>query len=98
MSKAKYSCPSCGHFPMIKKHDVFKFFGIGRLNRKKKRKLHVCSFCSYETFTPNYPLPFFVPGVADDFVVFERLSDSAEFLDGSFCQLYDGYYKQVRQC
>jgi hypothetical protein len=79
---------------LTKKPDVFKYFGIGRLNRNKRRTLHVCSSCSYETFTPNYPLPFFVPGVADDFVVFERLADSAYFLDGSFCQLHDVYFKR----
>jgi hypothetical protein len=50
----------------------------------------------YETFTPNYPVPFFVPGVADDFVVAERLLDPAELLDGSFCELHDAYFVNVR--
>jgi hypothetical protein len=96
MAKKKYSCPFCSYFPLIKKPDIFQYFGIGRLDRKKKRTLHVCSSCSFETFTPNYPVPFFVPGVADDFVVAERLLDPAELLDGSFCQLYDAYFVNIR--
>ena len=97
MGKKKYSCPSCSYFPLTKKPDIFEYFGIGRLNKKKKRTLHVCSSCLYETFTPNYPVPFFVAGVADDFVVLERLLDPAELLDGSFCELHDAYFVNVRQ-
>jgi hypothetical protein len=96
MGKAKYSCPECFNL-MIKQSDVFEFSSVGLSTKKKKRRLHICSKCSYQTFTPSHiGLPFH-PHLVDDFVVLERLLDPAYVLDGSFCKLYDAYFERKNQ-
>jgi hypothetical protein len=95
MGKTKYACPDCSSL-LIKQSDIFEFLSVGASTKKRKRRLHICSSCSYQTFTPTHAscIPF---QLVDDFVLVERFLDPAEKLDGSFCQLYDAYFAPVRQ-